>query len=127
MAYLTDLAKDVRPFSVEIQGFGKFTDPGVIFLDVKSNPHLKGLQERIRDDLGKKFGIQPKAIEGAQWKFHSSVALTDLSHDKLVTVWNSISKRKPHFEFTACTLAIFYYLGEDVGWIIIRKIKLGKK
>lgn len=123
--YIDDLAKNLTHFEIEIDGFNSFPELKVIYLDVKESNALTKLRETIRDGLEKKFGIKPNKFEGNEWKFHSSIALTDVTEEKFQEALKYLrNKTKPHFRFIFNTLGVFYYLGEETGWIIIKRIKL---
>jgi 2'-5' RNA ligase len=120
--YLESLAKEIVSFYIELNGFNYF-EPKVIFLDVKENPSLKELHFRILKDLKKKFKIEPDKFEGENVKFHSSLALEDVTEEKFKKAKEYLTKYKPNFKFKARTLGIFYHLG-DAGWVIVRRINL---
>lgn len=124
--YLESLAKEIRPFEVELEGFNYF-DNKVIFLDVKENSPLKDLHFRILKDLQSKFNIKPHELEGKNVKFHSTIATGDVNEENIDKAKRYLKKYHPKFMFTVNTLGIFYYLGEDAGWIMVRMIKLGSR
>lgn len=121
--YLDDLAKEITPFEIELDGFGTF-GPNTIFLDVKENSHLKKLHFRIIEDLKKKFSIQPNIFEGENVKFHSTLATNDITNEKFIQADEYLKRYHPNFKFKAQKIGVFYYLGEDAGWIVIKKISL---
>lgn len=120
--YLESLAKEIGPFDVELDGFNYFK-PKVIFLDVKENPSLKELHFRILKDLKEIFEIEPNPLEGENIKFHSSLALEDVTENKFEKAKEYLTKYKPHFKFKVKTLGIFYHFA-DVGLVIVRRINL---
>jgi len=121
--YLESLAKEINPFEVELDGFNSF-GKNVIFLDVKENQQLKDLHFKILNDLLSKFGINQHELEGKNVKFHSTIASGDVTEEKFREAKQYLKKHNPKFKFTAKTLGIFYYLGKDSGWIIVRRIEL---
>ncbi len=121
--YLEDLAKEIVPFEIELAGFNYF-EPKTIFLDVKENPKLKELHSHILKDMKEKFGIEPNEFEGENVKFHSTIALEDVTEEKFKKAKEYLKKYTPNFKFKAKTLGLFYYLGDDAGWIIIRRIDI---
>jgi len=121
--YLNSLAARTKPFEIKLEGFGYF-EPKVIFLDVKENLKLKQLHFSILNYMKEKFKIEPHEFEGYNVKFHSAVALEDVSEEKFFQGKKYLKKYNPRFKFTAKTFGIFYYLGEDAGWIIARRIKI---
>ncbi|HIH10644.1 TPA: 2'-5' RNA ligase family protein [Candidatus Woesearchaeota archaeon] len=123
--YLKSLAKEISPFEIELEGFNYFGNK-VIFLDVKRNKQLKELHFRILRDLQSKFSINPHELEGKHVKFHSSIATGDVTEEKFRKAKQYLKKYHPNFKFTAKTMGIFYYLGEDAGWIIVRRTKFNR-
>jgi 2'-5' RNA ligase len=121
--YLEKLAKETSPFEIKLEGFNYFGN-NVIFLDVKENQHLKDLHFKVLKDLKDKFDIDQNEFEGKNVKFHSTLATSDITERKFIEAKQYLEKYDPKFKFTAKTLGIFYDLGEDAGWIIVRRIKL---
>ena len=100
----------------------------MIYLDVRENDKLRKLREGIRDDLREKFGIKPYKFEGDEWRFHISTALNDVTKEKFQKALKYLNnKPRPNFKFMLDTLGVFYYLGKEAGWIIIKRIKLHTK
>lgn len=119
--YLENVAKTCKPFDIELNGFNYFWQK-VIFLDVKENPTLKKLHLKVLDDMEKKFKIEQHEFEGKNIKFHSTIALGDVTKARLRKAKEYLKKYKPTFKFKTKTLAIFYYLGKEAGWVIVRRI-----
>ena len=123
--YIEDSAQNFHPFEIELDGFNYFEgEENVIFLDVKENSKLKEMQTKIISDLRNNFNIEPYDIELDGWKFHSTLAIRDVRKENLVEAKEYLKQFNPKFKFLARTIGVFYYLGEDAGWIIIRRINL---
>jgi len=122
--YLEKKAKEISSFNIEIDGFDYFKNPNVIFLNIKENKRIKQLQEDIRDELKNEHNITPTELEGDVWRFHSSVALKDVDKKKLNEALTYLKNKKAKFKFKANTLGLFYFLGEDKGWIIIKRVRI---
>ena len=121
--YLENLAKQTQPFDIELDGFDYF-EPKVIFLNVRENAKLKELHSKILKDLKEKFSIVPHALEGKSIRFHSTVALEDVTKKKFREAKKYLKNYHPRFKFKANSFGIFLYLGKEAGWIIIRRVKL---
>lgn len=121
--YLQDLSKNVKSFEIELEDFNYF-EPKVIFLDVKENPKLKKLHFKIIKDLKEKFCIEPHQFEGNKIKFHSTLAVIDVTKQKFLRAKKYLEKYKPKLKFKAKSIGIFYYLGKNAGWIIVKEINL---
>lgn len=125
--YFDQLAKSLKPFKIEIEGFD-FFEPKVIFLNVKKNSRLNEIHQKIIKDLQKKYKIEfNPQTEGENVRFHSTVALSDLSEEKFFEAKKYLSKKKPKFSFKAKTLGLFYHLSPEEGWIIYRRANIGAK
>ena len=121
--YLDSLAQQTQPFEIELDGFDYF-EPKVIFINVKENAKLKKLHFKILKDLKEKFNIKPHPLEGTSVRFHSTVALEDVTKKKFREAKKYLKKYNPRFRFKVKSFGIFLYLGKDAGWIIVKRVKL---
>lgn len=123
--YFDQLAQTTEPFDIELNGID-FFEPKVIFLNVEKNQKLHTLHQRIISDLKANHSIDfnPKT-EGENVRFHSSLAVSDLTEENFYKAKEYLKDEKPRFTFRATTLGLFFYLGPEEGWIIYRRAKLG--
>ncbi len=121
--YLDDLAAKTQPFDVTLECFGAFA-PRALFLDVQSNHELLALHLRVLDELDRQFHVQPGRFEGPHVKFHSTVAITDLTEESFVKAQDWLRQQRPRFTFPARTFGLFYRLEPDGGWIIYHESEL---
>lgn len=121
--YLENLAKQTQPFEIELDGFSYF-EPKVIFLNVRENAKLKELHFKILKDLKEKFNIAPHALEGKSIRFHSTVALEDVTKKKIREAKKYLGQYHPRFRFKVKSFGIFLYLGKAAGWIIVSRVEL---
>lgn len=116
--YFDELAKEITPFEITINGISNFNSE-VVFLDILENPDLTGLHNKVLFELQNKFGIQGGEYEGDNVKFHATLAYGDLSDDIFNDVKQTLLKLKPSFTFTFKSIGLFYKV--DDSWIIYRK------
>lgn len=121
--YFELVAKKTKPFDIELEGFNYF-EPNVIFLDVKENKKLKKMHDKIIKEMEEKFSIEPHEFEGDNIKFHVTLAVVDVTKSKFIKAKEYLKKYKPKLKFKAKTIGVFYYLGEDAGWAIVKRISL---
>lgn len=123
--YFDRLARETEPFDIELNGID-FFEPKVIFINVEKNPALYALHQKIIADLHKNYGIQPNVkTEGENIRFHSTLALSDLTEENFYKAKEYLKDERPHFRFKASTLGLFFHLSPEEGWIIHRRAKLG--
>lgn len=120
------LARDTKPFEIELSGID-FFEPKVIFINVEKNQHLHDLHQKIITDLKVNHGIEPNPkTEGENVRFHSTLAVSDLTEENFYKAKEYLKDEKPHFTFQATTLGFFYYLSAEEGWIIYRRATIGR-
>ena len=119
-ALLDRIASEVCPFDITVGGFDSFEE-GILFLDVEPNSALEKLRQRVLAELSAEHGVKPAAIEGAQFRFHVTVAhgFTRRDFDELK---RSYASRKIALNFTACRLALFCHTGHH--WVCCKQAVL---
>lgn len=122
--YLENLAAKIPPIELVFSGFG-FFGQHVIFLDVQENQDLLDLHSRILREVNEKFGLTPHELEGNNVKFHASIAGFN-NEEKFREAQELLMKYQPKFRCRATELGLFYYLGEGNGWIVNRRISIGR-
>lgn len=113
--YFVELAQRIEPFQVDIRKLQyippKSHSSGVIWLDVKETPHLRGLHERMNEELAVRFGPCPALFDGDAYHFHMTVALCcgpAPEPEKL----NPFLKKPVAFSYMVRDLAMFVYIEE---------------
>jgi len=118
--YLDEVARTTTPFPIIMRGIGAFPD-GVIFLDVEPTEELDRLRRRIVRELSERFQIEPRSLEGDQFRFHATLAyrLPAKGFDEELA---RLSQLTPSFRFQAQTLAMFCHTGKH--WTTYRRAAL---
>jgi 2'-5' RNA ligase len=119
-AYLDELARTTPPFLVHLSGVDSFGE-GIIFLGVEPNPVLEQLRRRVVCDLSQRFAIEPRPLEGDQFRFHATLAhgLPPRTFQREV---QRLSQLAPRFAFQASSVAILCQAADH--WITYRRAAL---
>lgn len=120
--YLENLSRNMKPFEMELEGFGSFSDK-VIYLALKQNPKLTVLHQKILSEVKRRFDLEPHDFEGENIRFHMSVAAFE-NPESFHIAQLYLKKYNPKFKFKVGTLGLFYYLGNGNGWIVNRKFSI---
>ena len=97
------------PITIELDGFDHFDDR-VIYVDVKPNEALQKLQQVLED-----FCIENHVAKADNLPFHAhmTIARDDTKLDKFDTAYNYFSKQNYTAAFTATTVALFRFDGQN--------------
>jgi 2'-5' RNA ligase len=120
-AYYDHLIATLDPLPVEIDGIGGFDEDRVAFLDVVPDPRLEALRCRILADLGQRFRVKPRDVEGDQYHFHLTLAY-GLASEEYARVREALAEAAISLRFTFDTLGLFYYTGDE--WIVYKRARL---
>ena len=115
--YMEYLASRITPFEISTGGFD-FFDDGIMFLGVESNPQLERIRQEILADLSEKHGIMPETVEGAQFRFHVTLAY-GLSNKEFAELRESYASRHLQFTFTARHIDLFCHTGQQ--WVTCKR------
>jgi 2'-5' RNA ligase len=119
--YLDNLAGEVEPFEIVIDGIGCFDPQGIVFLNVRPDPRLETLRQRILRDLSAQFGIQPYPLEDERYRFHATLA-SGLSDADCADARRALEKGRVEFRFMFDTLGLLYHSGGR--WITYKRSRL---
>lgn len=118
-SYLEELAAEIDPFELVMDGFGFFEDEGVVFLDVQQDERLIALQHRMLAELE----LEPAVYESGEpvpYHFHGTLA-SGLSSRDLADARAHLSDT-PEFRFPLRKLGLFCYTNET--WTLHKRVKL---
>ena len=111
--FVEKLASEIPPFEITVNGFDSFDD-GILFLNVEENRILKNLRQRILGELSTNHGVQAEPIEGAQFRFHITMAY-GFSPSEFQTLRKVYASRELRFTFRASHIDLFCHTGQQ--WV----------
>lgn len=98
-----------EPFSIDLIGFSSF-EPKVIFVDVKANEKLEGIQKSIKAGL-KRNNILNANYKDLPFKPHITLAFRDLKKPMFPKVWDRFEHREYHRGFICESVALLKHDG----------------
>lgn len=119
--YFDDLVRSVKPIGLELGGVSRFEEDEVIFLDVRAPPELEYLRRDVLRELGVRFGVKPRDVEGDQYHFHATLAYS-LPAGTFDRAWEAVRGAEALFTFETEVLGLFYYTGAE--WILYKRVRL---
>jgi 2'-5' RNA ligase len=119
-AFLEQQAARMQSVLIEIDGFDTF-DEGILFLDVKPNPSLEAMRQGLLGDLKTALGFTALPIEGADFRFHVTVAAGLPARD-FYQLRDECITRKMSFQFMARHIDLICHTGSH--WVLCRRINL---
>lgn len=118
--YMESLCAGLEAFEIELDGFNSFSSK-VIYLDVKENPNLFAIHEKITSDFKKEFNRNEKE----EMIFHATLAYGDVDEETFKKAFEYLKAHfKPKFKFKPQKMGLFYQLPDDSGWIVVKEQKL---
>ncbi len=118
--YFDELARSTPPFEIAMRGVSSFEE-GILFLGVEPSPTLDQLRRKIVRDLAERFQVEPRPLEGDQFRFHATLA-HGLSKEAFERERALLSRLSPSFRFEARTLAMLAHTGQH--WMTYRRAAL---
>jgi 2'-5' RNA ligase len=117
-AYFDELVRAVPPMRIVMDGVGRFEEDEVAFVDVRASAQLERLRLDVLHELGVRFGVKPRDVEGERYRFHATLTY-NLPPSAFEPAWGAVRDAEVHLNFEAETLGLFYYTGEE--WILYKR------
>lgn len=118
--HLKQVSMQFEPTTIEIDGFDSF-DEGILFLNVRPNPELELMRQRLLRDLNSMFGIVPLEIEDSGYRFHVTVA-SGLPRRDFHRIRDEFSSQQISFRFVASHIEQLCHTGAH--WVVCRRLPL---
>jgi len=113
--YMEELAGSIEPFEVtltELQivpiSFGG-TDYGLLWIDVQETEELRGLHNRLNEEMNQRFGNSPADFDGDAYHFHMTVMMGGQPSEIYRKFLRGIDNPKVNLRFTVKELGMFVY------------------
>lgn len=113
--YVDALATEIQPFVVHLTALAlraiarEGAEYGLLWFDVEESTTLRGLHERLNDELERLFGNTQAPFDGDEYLFHMTVAMGGQPPALYQQFLNSVGAAKMDSYFMARHLAVFVY------------------
>ena len=113
--YMTELAHSLEPFQtllthlelIETTMDGFHT--GILWLNVEETETLRGLHNRVNEELTARFGNVPAAFDGADYHFHITVAIGGQPIETYRKIVDEFNDRLVNLQCTLREMVMFVY------------------
>jgi len=134
--YMTELANNIEPFSAllthlelveaTIDGF----ESGILWLNVEETESLRGIHNRLNEELTARFGNVPAEYDGADYHFHMSVAIGGQPIETYRMIFDEFKDRLGNLHYKVRDLVMFVYderSDVNAGYMTYKILPLGKE
>ena len=133
--YMDSFVQSIPPFDVTltrldvVSSFYEGTEYGILWADVQESDELRGLHNRLNEELTRRFGPVPAEHDGEAYHFHMTVMI---GGQPLEVYRRFIGERENpvlNRSFTVHELAMFVYdepLGQDSEYLCYKILPIGK-
>lgn len=133
--YMDSFVKSIEPFDITltrlevVSSYYEGTEYGILWADVQESDELRGLHNRLNDELTRRFGPVPAEHDGESYHFHMTVMIggqpIQVYRRFIGDLEDPVLKRS----FTVRELAMFVYdepLGPDSEYLCYKILPIGK-
>lgn len=114
-AYMGEFAQSIAPLPVRLTELQlhplvfEGTEYGLLWIDVQETPDLRGLHDRLNQELSQRFANTQADHDGAAYHFHMTVAMGGQPIEVYRTLYGEIPNHQINRQFTARELVMFVY------------------
>lgn len=114
-AYMDELAESITPLPVYLNELQlqstvfQGAEFGLLWIDVRETQALRGLHDRLNQELEQRFGNTQADHDGPTYHFHMTVALGGQSFEVYQKLFSEILDHRIERQFTTRELAMFVY------------------
>lgn len=114
-AYMTELAQSIEPFQVNlthlelIEATIDGLESGILWLNVQETEFLRGLHNRLNEELTARFGNVPADFDGADYHFHMSVTIGGQPIETYRKILNEFKDHLVNIQCTVREMVMFIY------------------
>jgi len=133
--YMTELAESIEPFQAHLTHLELVDatidglDSGILWLNVEETELLRGLHNRLNEELTARFGNVPAEYDGADYHFHMSVAFSGQPIETYHKILDEFKDRLVNLQCMVRDLVMFVYderSDVNAGYMTYKILPLGK-
>jgi 2'-5' RNA ligase len=133
--YMIELAQSIKPFQVNMTHLELIDatidglESGILWLNVAETAFLRGLHNRLNEELTARFGNVPADYDGARYHFHMSVAIGGQPIETYHEILDEFKDRLVNLQCMIRDLVMFVYderSDVNAGYMTYMILPLGK-
>jgi 2'-5' RNA ligase len=133
--YMAELAQSIQPFQAHLTHLELVgatidgLDSGILWLNVEETEFLRGLHNRLNEELTARFGNVPADYDGARYHFHMSVAIGGQPIETYHEILDEFKDRLVNLQCMIRDLVMFVYderSDVNAGYMTYMILLLGK-
>lgn len=113
--YMTDLANSVPGFEIKLTGLQLIEatmgelHTGILWLNVEETETLRGLHNRLNEELTSQFGDVSAPFDGLGYHFHMTVAMGGQPYETYQTIYAEFSNKLRDMQYHVREIGLFVY------------------
>lgn len=113
--YMAELAESIKPFQAQLTHLELIDatidglESGILWLNVVETEFLRGLHNRLNEELTERFGNVPAEYDGADYHFHMSVAIGGQPIETYHKILDEFKDRLVNLQYTVREMVMFVY------------------
>lgn len=113
--YMAELAKSIEPFRARLTHLELIDatidglESGILWLNVEETEFLRGLHNRLNEELAARFGNVPAEYDGADYHFHMSVSIGGQPIETYHKILGEFKNRLVNLQCMVRYLVMFVY------------------
>jgi len=113
--YMTELAQSIEPFQAQLTHLELIDatidglESGILWLNVEETNLLRGLHNRLNEELTARFGNVPAEYDGDAYHFHMSVAIGGQPIETYRTIFDEFKDRLVNLQCEIRDMVMFVY------------------
>ena len=133
-AYMAEFAASIAPFEIHLTKMQAIPtrvddlETGILWFEVEETSYLRGLHQRLSEELERRFGPTPAKFDGDGYHFHLTIAIGNKPFDVYQSVVQSFKPDPADLRFVTTELALFVYdegFRLDQGYMTYKILPLG--
>jgi len=113
--YMDQLARSIEPFEMRLPQLELIDatidglESGIIWLSVEETESLRGIHNRLNEELTQRFGNVPADFDGDRYRFHMAVALGGQPIETYNKIFDEFKDKLGNLQYMVRELVMFVY------------------
>jgi len=112
-SYMEEFAASISPFQIHLTRMQAIPtriddlETGILWFDVEETSSLRGLHQRLNEELENRFGPTPASFDGDEFHFHMTIAMGNKPFEVYQSIAHSYKPDPADHHFEASELVLF--------------------